>query len=378
MQSIKFLHCADVHIGAAQSFLGANAEKRKIEVLMTFELIMETAKQQNVDVVLIAGDLFDSNRIEKSLVEHTFAAISSISPIPVVFTAGNHDPLTSDSPFLGNNLPENLYVIPTKDSVITLDDLKLKIYGKSFSGVYMQGEPQFSIKPQNDGYRNIMVLHGEASSDLNSDYNSITPSFVTNSGMDYIALGHIHKRSEVTNIGKTYFAYCGCPEGQGFDETDEKGVYIGELDDAGCNFKFIPTCRRMHLIQQIDISGCESSADIAPFVYESLKAKYGESFADNLYKVILTGEVSEDFEVPVSEVSSRLENGVYFAKVRDNTSIRADFEAIAENSDLKGVFVRKMLEKINNADESCKPILQNALQIGLKAFNTEVGYREDK
>ncbi|MBE6728216.1 MAG: DNA repair exonuclease [Ruminococcaceae bacterium] len=378
MQTIKFLHCADVHIGAAQSFLGTLTEKRQIEVLMTFEHIMEIAKQQAVDIVLIAGDLFDSNRISQELIKRTFDAIEEISPIPVVFCAGNHDPLTADSPFNTNNLPQNLYVIPTQDSIKTFDDLKLNIYGRSFGGVYMKGVPQFSITPSDDNYRNIMVLHGEAAGDLNSNYNSITQGFVSSSGMDYIALGHIHKKSDITSIGKTHFSYCGCPEGQGFDEDGEKGVYLGELNDSGCELKFIPICRRMHLTVQIDISSCNDSADVTPLVCETLKAKYKESFADNLYKIILTGEVEPDFCVPTKEVASRLSDLVYFAKVRDNTTVRADLTALAQQTDLKGIFVRKMLEKIEIADDAQKPLLKDALQIGLKAFNTEVEYREDQ
>lgn len=378
MQPIKFLHCADVHIGAAESFLESAAEKRQIEVLMTFELIMDTAKQQDVNIVFIAGDLFDSNRVSAELSARVFSAISSIAPIPVVFAAGNHDPLTADSPFLTEKLPDNLHVIPSEDSVITFDELKLHIYGRSFAGVYMQGSASFSIIPQYDDYKNVMVLHGEASSDLNSNYNSVTPAFVSQSGMDYIALGHIHKRSEAVHIGKTYFAYPGCPEGQGFDEDGEKGVYIGELDDNGCELKFVPTCRRKHITAKIDISSCEVSAEVAPLVYETLKNRYGEGFADHLYKIILTGEISADFTVPVSEVSSRLSNTVFFAKVRDNTTVRADLEAIASQNDLKGIFVRRMLEKINAAEEAQKPLLKDALQIGLKAFYSEVEYREDQ
>ena len=59
MNTVKILHCADIHIGAAQSFLGTLAEKRRYEVLMTFERIIDMAKENDVKIIAIAGDLFD-------------------------------------------------------------------------------------------------------------------------------------------------------------------------------------------------------------------------------------------------------------------------------------------------------------------------------
>ena len=84
---------------------------------------------------------------------------------------------------------------------------------------------------------------------MGSDYNSVTPGFIESSGMDYIALGHIHKHTEIRRLGKTFYAYPGCPEGMGFDELGEKGVYIGEISKGGNSLEFLPTARRMRKIR---------------------------------------------------------------------------------------------------------------------------------
>ena len=68
METVKILHCADLHIGAAESFLGALAKSRRAETLITFEKIISLAKEEEVKLLLIAGDLFDSNNIEESFV----------------------------------------------------------------------------------------------------------------------------------------------------------------------------------------------------------------------------------------------------------------------------------------------------------------------
>lgn len=378
MDSIKILHCADLHIGAAESFLGARAESRQAETLITFEKIIDIARENAVDILLIAGDLFNSNNVEKSYIDRVLECFASIPQIKIIYSAGNHDPLNADSPFkkYASALPQNLYVMDTKDCCVKFDELNTCVYGKSFKEVYMQGSPEFSLKTQ-DGYINIMCIHGEARADLGSDYNSITNGFIQKSGMDYIALGHVHKRSDVYKIGNTYCAYCGCPEGQGFDELGEKGVYWGMVSSGDCKLQFIPTAKRMHVSENIDISGLLSSSEIAAHIIEIIKQKYNSNYADNLYKIILTGFVDEVAEISVPEICSRLNGILYFAKVKDKTKIKIDFDELAKEQSLKGIFVKNMLSKIEAAQEDEKELLHSALNLGIKAFLGEVSYDED-
>lgn len=375
MNSVKILHCADIHIGAAESFLGTRSDSRQAETLITFEKIINLAKENSVDVLLIAGDLFNSNTIEKTFVDRVFECFEAVPDIKIVYAAGNHDPLNSESPFKKYALPENLFVLDTKDCYVEFADLNTRVYGKSFKEVYMKGEPHFSITPDTN-YINLMCIHGELRSDLGSDYNSITGDFIENSGMDYIALGHVHKRTDIGKIGDTYLSYCGCPEGQGFDELGEKGIYLGEISKGSCNLQFVPTAKRMHNAESIDISGLLTSNEIASHIIETVKQKYPDNFADNLYKIVLTGYVDETADISVPEITSRLNAAVYFAKVKNKTEIKLDFVSLSQEKTLKGVFVKNMLAKIESADEAEKERLKAALNMGLKAFGGEVSYDE--
>ena len=370
MNNVKILHTADIHIGARDAFLGVNAESRRFETLLTFERIVDLAKEKSADILAIAGDLFENNTVEAAFVDGVFNKIAQIPEIKVVFAAGNHDPLTADSPFVTRTLPENLYVLPTKDSVITFEDIKTKVYGKSFESVYLKGEEEFTITADND-YINIMVQHGELRADLGSDYNSITPKFVKKSGMDYIALGHVHARTPIGKIENTSFAYCGCPEGQGFDELDEKGVYFGTVSKNKCEMEFIPVSKRQHIVRKIDITGTE---DIAAKVLDDLKANF-ENFTDNLYKIELVGSIPPETQLNLAEITARLSSTLYFLKLRDKTEFAVDLELLAKEPTLKGVFVKNMLEKMKTAED--KEAVTRALNIGLRAFNSEVKYNED-
>ncbi len=377
MKNIKLLHTADIHIGAAESFLGTAADERRFETLITFEKIIDMAVKEKVDLIAIAGDLFDSNTVEERFISAVFEKIGAAAPIKVVFAAGNHDPLNADSPFLTHNLPDNLYVLGTSDECITLEDIKVKAYGRSFEHNRLSGNESFSLKTDPD-YINILVQHGELKSDLNSDYNAITPRFVKTSGMDYIALGHVHKRTEIGVIDSTHFAYCGCPEGQGFDELDQKGIYIGEIGKNFCELKFTPVSKRLHIEEAVDISGVSTTAEICDAVILKLKAAYGESFSDNLYKIELVGEIAEETEIITAEILARLKPLLYFVKVKNSTEYSLDYESLSAEPTLKGIFVKKMLEKMNATDdETEKALIRKALNIGIKAFKTEVKYDED-
>ena len=370
MKTVKILHTGDIHIGAEEKFLGEKAELRRRETLLTFERIIDLGAEHQVDLILIAGDLFHSNNIESSFADGVLSKIKSC-PCPVLYVAGNHDPLNASSPFKKHTIPENLFIFDTKETVFTFQDLGVKVFGRSFESSFLNGKNKPDLTGE-EGYINISLLHGELSGDINSPYNAITKEYISASNMDYIALGHIHKRSDIHKIGDTRFSYCGCPEGQGFDELDEKGVYIGEIGKNSCDLKFIPTSKRRHIEEKIDISRCD---DAVKTVLETLERKYGENYGDHLYKVKLFGELEENRVLDFADITARLSEKLYYVKVRDNTGRKIDLEALSCDKTLKGIFVKKMLEKIKNTEEKEK--YKNALKIGLSAFSGEVKFDEN-
>ena len=378
METVKILHCADIHIGAAESFLGVLSKSRRAETLITFEKIITLAKDEGVGLLLISGDLFDSNNIEESVALRVIECFKSIPHINIVYCAGNHDPLNLNSPFAryNNMLPENFHILPVFDSVVELDDLGVKVYGRSFDEVYTKATSSFTITPDENSI-NIMCIHGDLGASADTKYNPISSEFIAESGMDYIALGHIHKRSEIARLGATFYAYPGCPEGQGFDEEGEKGVYIGEVGRNFCNLEFIPTAKRIHATVKVTLDGQETSEQISSKILSQLKVDFGDSFTENLYKIILEGKIDEGTKISTEEICSRVGAEVYFAKVRDNTEFALDLESLSKEEGLKGIFVRNMLSRLQKANEEEKNIIKKAINLGIKAFSSEVDYNED-
>lgn len=369
MNKIKIIHTADLHIGAPLSFLSSLADTRRYETLKTFESITNMCQKEETEFLLIAGDLFDCNCVDAPLIDGVFAAIKNIPDTKVIFAAGNHDPLTADSPFLNRTLPENLYVLPPSYSVIEFENCR--IYGASFDSVYCEGVPVFPLSPIKDEKVNIMVIHGETRADFGGNYRPITPEFVKKSGMDYIALGHIHKRSEINSVGTTFIAYSGCPEGQGFDEKGEKGVYMGTVSKGQTSLTFVPTASRKILWYDIDITDKDPLSEIKKTIKED------SSHHKNLYRITLKGKRESEKGIDIPALTAGLSNLTYFIKIKDKTVTGANLESLKEENTLKGIFVRKMLKRIEEAESKEKQVLEKALDIGLKAFNEEVVFDED-
>ena len=127
----------------------------------------------------------------------------------------------------------------------------------------------------------------------------------------------------------------------------------------------------------MDISGDLTANEICDKITETIKTNYGDTWRDNLYKIELVGEIAEDTEISLEEITARLKPQVYFIKIKDRTEYKLDYEALAKEPTLKGIFIRKMLEKEAAASDIEKPLIRDALTLGLKAFTKEVKYDED-
>ena len=97
---VKFLQTSDWHLGIKFKQLGDKASEARDIRLKTAQKVLDLAKDNNVDFVLIVGDLFDDNQVDRKLITEVSKMFSQIDPTPVYLLPGNHDPLTRDSIYL--------------------------------------------------------------------------------------------------------------------------------------------------------------------------------------------------------------------------------------------------------------------------------------
>lgn len=368
MDKITVVHCADLHIGASLSGLNDSADARRAEYLLTLERIIEVCRERGAELLLIAGDLFDTPSVDKETAERVFSLFASIPETTVAISAGNHDPICADSPYKTVALPENVHVFSDKLGMIELKEKNVKVFGISFVSSRFSSHIRFGAAEEES--INILVMHADLDGDINGAYNPVSTAVLGDGGMDYVALGHIHKRTEILKTARTYYAYSGCAEPSGFDETGEKGVYVGEIGKDYNTLKFVPLSHRRFEEVKVDITGLLSSAEVVEKALNTLNERYGADYKKNFYKIILTGAAKESFVPDLNYIKTAVSDKVYFAKIKNETTVEVDYKALAGEFTLKGIFVKKMLEKIDSAED--KELLLTALRLGLCAFESEV------
>jgi DNA repair protein SbcD/Mre11 len=385
LKQVKIMHCADMHLGAELKTLGRRAVTRRVEMKRTFMNILKLCQVENIQLLLIAGDLFDNVHVQENMLEEVRDGFASLTDTIVAISPGNHDPLTEDSPYLLKDFwPENVIIFKSKLEKFDIESLGVHLWGAAFTGTYeimplLQSStiPNVNNGDYQDEFINICIIHGDfVAPKQKSNYNPITETQLRNSRMDYVAMGHIHKQTEVLKAGDTYYAYSGCPEGRGFDELDEKGVYLGTISKGLCRLEFKRTCQRMNVELHVDIAEALNSKMATDIVRDKMIAKYGESFSENLYKVILEGMISNNASIDCDVIKNELSE-IFFVKIKDHTTIEVDFDTIDTETTLRNIFIRKMLERINDAKPDQKESLNTALKLGMKAFSGEVKYNED-
>ena len=201
----RILHTSDFHL----SSIGDNA-------CQSLESLVNAAVRSDVDLVIIAGDLFDHSKVNDELVSFAAGQLRRME-IPTVVVAGNHDCLVPGSAFERTDLWEecdNVQILREPNGeILDLTELGVSLWGKSIDSYDYDVRPMEGIpQPRGDGQWNIAVAHGYyVSTDPPSfpSYN-ITKEEIINSGWDYIALGHIPQfRCICSEPVKAY--YCGSP-----------------------------------------------------------------------------------------------------------------------------------------------------------------------
>lgn len=376
MNSVKVIHCADLHLGAAFSAVPEKARERQDEQLQTFNSIIDLCNAIEADILLIAGDLFDSSFVSDELFATVTGGFRRLKSTLVFIATGNHDPAGIDSVYVTKNWPENVGLFTGDMLCYELENINVRVWGCGFTKHY-ETEPVAVPEVPEDDYINLMVLHGElASQGKGSQYRPVTKGFIGNSRMEYIALGHIHATSGLQRAGKTAYAYSGSPEPLGFDETGSHGVNVLRISKKSCEMDFAEVARRMYAAESVDVSEASTQDEIAAKIEETLQKKYGEYWCENLYRIKLTGLLPADFVPSPAAISARLNQRLYYVNLEDQTKVKANIELLSRENSLRGAFVRGILAQkeafIKSGNDAGLCRCDDALNIGLRAFEGEV------
>ena len=377
MKVFKIIHTADLHLGSYFSSTPEIAANRKLEQLDTLREIVNMCTEHSASALLIAGDLFDSLRCDRQLLTDVQGILGEC-PVRVFITPGNHDPATPDSPYVSEEWPENVHIFKKEIECVEVRDGEVSacIWGLGFRHS-VEAESLLEDFSPRDNMINILMMHAELVPGENAEsrYNPVTFERLAALGVDYCAIGHIHK-PEVKSYGEFVVCNPGCPSGRGFDETGEHGVYSGYVGRGFSHMEFTPTASRKYLAEKVDVSGCETTDSFAAAVTGYLSKVVGEGWQENIYDITLLGSLGKGVMPDAQAVARLLMDELHYARVTDMTTTELDLDALMKDTTLRGAFVRTIVSRMEK-DEANRQRYERALLYGLRAFDGEVRVSED-
>ena len=350
---LKIIHGADFHLDSPFSGLTPKrAAQRREEQRELLERLAGLARKKEAGLVLLAGDLLDSERVFPETARALSKALASI-PCPVFIAPGNHDPYTSRSIWTALDWPDNVHIFRSR-GLERVDLPGCTLWGRAFTDTHQETSPLEGLAVPGDGKLHLAVLHGCVGE--RNGYGPISPAEIAASGLDYLALGHIHQGSGLNREGNTFWAYPGCPEGRGFDELGDKGVLYVEAEPGRVKSQFVSLAKRRYEIITADITG---PAGPLAAILEALPGRT----SDLICRLILTGEGPAPDLVNLEQT---LSSEFYGLTLVDRTRLPRDLWARREEDTLTGLFLRTMWEKCQAEPDN--QALQLAARYGLAAL----------
>ncbi len=330
---MKILHCADLHMDSPMDthMTREQAAKRNTEILMSFQRMTEYAENENVRVVLIAGDLFDGERVTRRTVEGVLDAVRRTPQIDYLYVSGNHDDQTNA--FADQEIPENFKRFTDKWNTIKYRDVAvsgIEITKNNASTLYEQ-------LPAQKSRVNIVMLHGQVSSACEVD--QVNLNLLKGKNINYLALGHIHTYSCEQLDCDGIYCYPGCLEGRGFDECGEKGFVVLDTDGRKIMPIFIPfLSRKLHRVT-VDITGAATNSA----VHQAMKRASQNIDKKDMVEFILTGAADPSARIAKKYLYNLMEDDFFFVKIKDETKLILDPKDYENDISLKGEFIRLVM-----------------------------------
>lgn len=345
---MRFIHIADVHLGITPDEGKPWSDRRKQDIWDSLAEVIETAGNEKVDFLFIAGDLFQRQPLLKELKEVNYL-LGRIPKTKVVFIAGNHDFVHPNSYYRTFSWEDNVYFL-SEESIGKLEFKKenVCVYGLSYWHRELR-EPLYDHLPHLDlNMVNILIVHGG-----DAKHIPFLPEKIAEHGFDYTACGHIHK-GEMLVDHKVVMA--GALEPVDQNDVGQHGYWMGEVTKLGCMVKFYPIrkCEYVHL--PVAVNADMTNGMLQEKIAEILS--YAEPF--QIYKFIISGRKSPEMEFDLKRILS-MEQVV---NVMEDTVLDYDFEKLKETYDgqMIGRFIKSMEQNPQDG------LMQKALYYGVDAL----------
>lgn len=357
---MKIIHCADLHLDSKMTanLSKEQAKERKNEILRTFTRMVDYAKKNKVKAILIAGDMFDTRNVSAMVRNTVYDMMVQNPEIDFLYLKGNHD---SDN-FLAKleEVPENLYMFGEQWTTYAYGNITI-------TGIELNAENSLtaynSLVLDHDSF-NIVTMHGQLSGYRNKDKAEIISlDDLKNKNIDYLALGHVHGFHMDKMDNRGIYCYPGCLEGRGFDECEQKGFVVLDIDlqTLKASVNFVPMGYRTLYTMLVDVTGVHSTQDAAARIEKVInETQYASS---SLVKVVLYGNLDVECELDTTFLEEQFAEYFYFIKVNDETKLLVNYQDYEGDVSLKGEFVRLVSESDLTEEEKSMVIRAGILAL---------------
>ncbi len=339
---MKFYHLADIHLGAEPDRGMPWSKARAQELYKSFYNVLDRAKVEQVDLVLISGDLFHRQPLKRELKEINYH-FGKIAPVQVVIIAGNHDYIKKDSNYV--NFPWNDNVCFITDALcrsVYFENLNTCVYGLSYHNYEITAGLYDGMKPQRraEGSTHILLAHGG-----DEKHIPIAWQALNSAGFDYVALGHIH-RPQIFKSRR--MAYAGALEP--IDKNDEgpHGFIEGICENHQTSIRFVPWAKRSYVNMDVAVKPQMSWEEIKDQITAQIRDEQrtavvggaGGHRSRGIYKIRLQGFKDVDFVYDTDELYGLGD----VVSVMDDLEYDLDFDSLyeANKDNLLGHFIERV------------------------------------
>ena len=373
---LKILHTADIHLGAKFSGLGNKGASQREQLRATFKNIIATAVNERVNIVLIAGDLFDSNQQSQrnvDLVIEQFNLLGS-NNIPVCLIPGTHDSFDSSSIYRKVDFERecpNLKVFADGNmSCKEYPTLDLTVYGRPNLSNRSSVSPLKGLTRSTSSKFHIAMAHGSLyiPEKTAKDDHVFRLEEVQASGMHYLALGHWHRVYRC--LAEPPAWYSGPPEWIS-GQTERGGVLLVSLSETGeVKVERKTLGLRDYDEIELDVSGVQDLA--------MLEARISEGASQNLVrKVTLKGLRDAELIINPEELETRFGKEFFHLNVVDKSHPKSEEVTEDEERLIRNRFIRLMKKQIEGSEGEERDIAENALQYGAALLDGKLDAKED-
>lgn len=282
---MRFIHIADVHLGAEPDAGRAYSDVRPGELWETFEEVMQICEEEQTDLLLIAGDLFHRQPLLRELKEVNYL-FSALTHTKVVLIAGNHDYIAVNSYYRTFSWNENVYpLFGQEPEYVMFEELDTAVYGVSYYSREIRDAKYDTLRARGLAQNEILLAHGG-----DEKHIPIRKSALEQSGFDYIALGHIHRQQEMI---PDYAVYAGSLEPTDKNDIGHHGYIRGYIREGVVRTEFIPISKREYIHLALRVTPEMTVRSIRSWMRQIME----EQGMEKLYLFTLKGFRDADMEL---------------------------------------------------------------------------------